>query len=202
MSNKSTYALIRVSTDKQNEARQIKRMLELNIPKKNIIIEKESGRSTERTKYHSLVKRLKAGDTLHIENTDRLSRYYDGIIEQWHLLTKNKGVIVKILDTPMLDTDQTEDDLMNRFMRDVMLLIQAYHSEYSWSQIKTRQAQGIAVAKASGKHLGRPKTVKTKKEIRIATQYLNREITLGTALSMLDIKKSAFYMLCQTVREE
>jgi len=80
----STYALIRVSTKEQNEARQIKRMTELGIPKENIVIEKESGKSTVRAKYRKLVKQLKEGDTLYIENVDRLSRDYDGILAEWH----------------------------------------------------------------------------------------------------------------------
>ncbi|MDR1463882.1 MAG: recombinase family protein [Oscillospiraceae bacterium] len=108
------YALIRVSTKKQNETRQVKRMRELGISKENIVIEKESGKSTVRSKYRNLVKRLKKGDTLYIENIDRLSRDYDGIIDEWHELTKQKGVIIKVLDTPLLDTDHRDKSLLMR----------------------------------------------------------------------------------------
>jgi len=198
----STYALIHVSTDKQKVKRQVIRMSELGISKENIIIEKESGKSTARTKYHKLVRRLKAGDTLYIENVDRLSRDYDGIINQWHRLTVQKDVIIKVLDTPMLDTDQPKPSLLNRFIRNILLHVYAYLAEHEWEKNKYRQAQGIAVAKASGKNLGRPKKERTEAEIETAKQYLNREIDFVTALAISGLKKSAFYSLCQLVNDE
>lgn len=196
------YALIRVSTEEQNEERQVIRMRKLGIHKENIVIEKESGKSTVRTKYKNLVKKLRSGDTLYIENLDRLSRDYNGIIREWNTLTKQKGVTIKILDTPFLDTDNTDNDLSARFMRDIFLLIQAFQCENEWLKIKSRQAAGIAVAKAKGKNLGRPKAVITKKQRKIASQYLKREISLDVALQLLNIKKSAFYQLCQIVKEK
>ena len=198
----NVYALIRVSTDKQSEKRQVIRMLQLGVPKENIIIEKESGKSTVRTKYHRLVKKLKAGDILHIENIDRLGRDYDSIIREWNKLTLEKSVIIKVLDTPMLDTDQTNDDLTSKYMRNILLHTEAYQSENEWRKTKCRQAQGIAVAKTEGKNLGRPKKIRTKKEIETAKQYLNDEINLNTALDISGLKKSAFYNLCQAVKDE
>jgi len=197
----SKYSLIRVSTDRQKVARQVIRMLELGIPKENITIEKESGKSTARTKYRRLVKRLKAGDIFYIENVDRLSRDYDGIIKEWHMLTMQKGISIKVLDTPMLDTDQTDTSLLDRFIRNILLHVYAYFAEHEWEKTKYRQAQGIAVAKASGKNLGRPKKARSEKEIETAKQYLNRETDLGTALAILGLKKSAFYNLCRAVND-
>jgi len=200
MTEKNTYALIRVSTKKQNEARQVIAMESLGIPKANIVIEKESGKSTVRKKYHSLVKKLNAGDTLYIENIDRLSRDYEGIKKEWQALTQ-KGIILKILDTPILNTDQTEDDLLNRFMRDMFLLVFAYQADSNWQNIKSRQAGGIAAAKARGKKFGRTKADRTKEEIEIVNRYFDHEIALSSALAMLNIKKSAFYNLCKEVNE-
>jgi len=198
----NTYALIRVSTSKQKVERQIIRMTELGISKENIIIEKESGRSTARTKYKKLVRRLKTGDTLYIENVDRLSRDYDGIINEWHNLTMKKGVLIKVLDTPMLDTDQEKPSLLNRFIRNILLHVYAYLAEYEWEKSKYRQAQGIAVAKASGKKLGRPKKERTEEEIETVKQYQNQEIDFVTALAISGLKKSAFYKLIQVISEE
>ncbi|MCL2568488.1 MAG: recombinase family protein [Oscillospiraceae bacterium] len=198
----TTYALIRVSTNKQKVKRQIIRMNELGIPKENIIIEKESGKSTGRVKYKNLIKRLKAGDILYIENADRLGRDYDSIIEQWHKLTIKKGVIIKVLDTPLLDTDGATGELMDKFMRNILLHVQAFQAENEWEKTKYRQAQGIAVAKASGKKLGRPKKPRTKKEIETIKQYLSREIGLDIALALMGMKKTAFYNLCRAVNEE
>jgi len=112
----NTYALIRVSTKKQKVARQVERMTNLGISNNNIVIEKESGKSTVRTKYHKFVKSLKIGDILYIENIDWLGRDYNTVIEQWHLLTKEKGVIIKVLDTPMLDSDNEHMELSNKFI--------------------------------------------------------------------------------------
>ena len=196
----NTYALIRVSTKKQKEERQIKKMLQLGIPRKNIIVEKESGKSLVRTKYHRLVKKLKAGDILYIENIDRLSCDYDGIIGEWYKLTIQKGVTIKVLDAPMLDTDHVSNNLIDKFLRNILLHSQAYQSESEWDKLKDRQAQGFVVAKASGKKLGRPKKVITETEINTAEQHLSQEINLDTALTILDIKKSAFYDLLNVVK--
>jgi len=197
----SIYALIRVSTDKQNEKRQVIEMTKRGIPSNNIVIEKESGKSTSRAKYKKLVKRLREGDVLYIENIDRLARDYDTILKEWHILTKQKGVIIKILDTPMLDSDEANHDLLNKFNRDILLLIQAFQAENEWQKIKSRQAQGIAAAKASGKKLGRPKGVITEAEIAVVIQYQNKDITLNTALKLLKLKRTAFYNLCSAVKK-
>ena len=197
-----TYAFIRVSTKKQKEARQIARMLKLDIDKNNIVIEKESGKSTERKEYKRLVKKLKAGDTLYIENIDRLGRDYDTILEQWNLLTRQKGVILKVLDTPLLDTDREFKDLTDKYMQDILLLTQAYQADSEWQKIKSRQAQGIVMAKASGKVLGRPKSKITETEINTVKQYQNNDITLDTALKLAKRKRSAFYNLCNIVNNQ
>ena len=195
------YAHIRISTEDQNEMRQVIIMRNLGVPEENIVIEKESGKSTVRTEYRKLVKRLKPGDTLYIENIDRLSRDYDGIISEWHKLTKEKGVTIIVVDTPILNTNQTDNSLLMRFVRNLLLHIMAFHAETEWVRIKRRQAEGIANAKAEGKQLGRPKAVITEDEIKVANQYLNQEIPFAMALNLLGIKKSAFYELCQTASD-
>ena len=207
---KNTYALIRVSTEEQNEDRQVKIMLNLGIPIENIVIEKESGKSTARTKYHKLVRRLKTGDTLYIENIDRLSRDYDGIISEWHKLTKLKGVIIRVIDTPILDTDQTDNSLFSRFMRNLFLHIFAFQAECVWDRIKGTQRQGIdgmsivdgkRISKKTKRAMGRPKAKITKKKKEIVKQYENQEIDLDTALKLLNIKKTAFYNLRRVINE-
>jgi len=197
MQNK--YALIRVSTKKQKEYRQIIRIEKLGIPKENIIIEKESGRSKARPKFEKLIKQLKAGDIFYIENIDRLSRDYDGIIKTWKYLEDEKQVFIKVLDTPMLDSDQITDDLVSRFMRDILLHTSAFQAALEWEKIKSRQADGIAIAKDRGETCGRPKAVRTERELNIVRQYLDREIDLNTALAKIKRKKTSFYDLCQLV---
>jgi len=101
----------------------------------------------------------------------------------------------------MLDTDQAVDSLLLKFIRNIMLHILAFQAENEWQKIKSRQAQGIAIAKANGKKLGRPKIVRTKEELEIAMQYINKEIGLDIALALLGKKRTAFYELCQAVSE-
>jgi len=100
----------------------------------------------------------------------------------------------------MLNSDQIHNDLTSKFMRNIFLHVQAFQAENEWVKIKERQAQGIAVAKATGKKLGRDKKTRTKIELKVAKQYLDNEIDLDTALTMLNLKKSAFYSLCQVVK--
>jgi len=195
----NTYGLVRVSTNKQNEERQVVKMMEQGISKKNIIVEKESGKSKVRAKYHKLVKKLKAGDILYIENIDRLSRDYDGIISEWYRLA-SKNVIIKVLDIPILDTDQKSDSLIFRFIRNILLHILAFQAENEWIKIKERQAGGISVAKTDGKKLGRPKKMITRLERKTVKQYLSQEIDFDTALVILSIKKSAFYNLLKIIK--
>ena len=197
----TTYGLVRVSTEEQNEERQVRKMLELGILRKNIVVEKESGKSTVRPKYQRLVKKLKAGDILYIENIDRLSRDYDGIISQWYNLAIKKNVTIKVIDTPMLDTDQVNDSLIYRFFRNILLHVLGFQAENEWQKIKERQAQGIAVAKSSGKKLGRPKKIITRIERKTAKQYLSRDIDLETALVILGVKRSTFYNLLSRVNK-
>jgi len=201
LQNNNLFAIIRVSTEEQNEARQVIEMSKLGVPKKNMLIEKESGKSTERTKYHNFIKRLKKGNILYMEDIDRLARDYDTILEQWNLLTKKMGVIIKVLNTPILDTDHNDNNLLTRFIRDIILLIKAFQAENEWQKIKLRQAQGISVAKAKGKIFGRPKMKITKKKIKTVKQYQNKEITFDTALKLLKLKKTAFYDLYNIIKK-
>ena len=131
-----------------------------------------------------------------------MSRDYDSIINEWNALEKEKKIILKVLDTPMLNTDsQADGSLSNRFVRDMLLLNQAYQAHSEWQKIKSRQAQGIDVAKSKGKALGRPKTKISREKAKIVRRYINKQTTIETALKSLGIKKSAFYNLCRTIKK-
>lgn len=193
----SSYAYIRVSSKEQNEARQIKEVRKLGIKKSNIIIEKSSGKSFNRSKYKQLLKLLRKGDMLYIHSIDRLGRDYIGIINEWNHLSKEMKVFIKVMDMPILDTDRPAGSLLNRFLCDITLLTLAFQAEQECQNIRSRQKAGIAIAKETGKHLGRPKVTRTKTEKRVVKQYLSHDIDLITALSLLNIKKSTFYKLCK-----
>ena len=148
------YAYVRVSTREQNEDRQLIAMNELQVPKKNIFIDKQSGKDFERPHYKKLIKRLKKDDLLYIKSIDRLGRNYNEIQEQWRILTKEKGIDIVVLDMPLLDTRRGKD-LMGTFLSDIVLQVLSFVAENERVNIRQRQAEGIAAAKARGVRFGR-----------------------------------------------
>lgn len=153
MSN--VYGYIRVSTRDQNEERQLIALRELKIPAKNIFLDKQSGKDFERPQYQKMLHRFKKNDLLYIKSIDRLGRNYTEILEQWRILTKDKGIDIVVLDMPLLDTRQGKD-LIGTFLSDIVLQILSFVAENERNNIRQRQADGIAAAKARGVRFGRP----------------------------------------------
>lgn len=149
------YGYIRVSSIDQNEARQWSALLEQGVPAKHIFSDKQSGKDFQRPNYRALVKRLRKGDLLYILSIDRLGRNYAEIQEQWRILTKEIGIHICVLDMPLLDT-RNGTDLMGTFIADLVLQILSFVAQSERDNIRKRQAQGIAAAKARGVRFGRP----------------------------------------------
>ena len=153
--NITIYGYIRVSTREQNEDRQLIALREMSVPEKNIFLDKQSGKDFERPQYRKLVRRMKKDDLLYIKSIDRLGRNYEEILEQWRALTKEKGVDIVVLDMPLLDTRRGKD-LMGTFLSDIVLQVLSFVAENERDNIRQRQAEGIAAARARGVKLGRP----------------------------------------------
>ena len=151
----SIYGYIRVSTRDQNEDRQLIAMRELSIPEQNIFMDKQSGKDFNRPQYKKLVRKLKPDDLLYIKSIDRLGRNYAEILEQWRILTKEKQIDIVVLDMPLLDTRRGKD-LMGTFLSDIVLQVLSFVAENERTNIRQRQAEGIAAAKARGVRFGRP----------------------------------------------
>ena len=149
------YGYIRVSTREQNEERQILALKELSIPEKNLFMDKQSGKDFRRPQYRKMMRKLKKDDLLYIKSIDRLGRNYAEILEQWRILTKEKGIDVVVLDMPLLDTRRGKD-LMGTFLSDIVLQVLSFVAENERINIRQRQAEGIAAAKARGVKFGRP----------------------------------------------
>jgi len=149
------YGYIRVSTREQNEDRQLTALRGLAIPEKNIFMDKQSGKDFDRPQYKRLVRKLKRDDLLYIKSIDRLGRNYSEILEQWRILTKEKGVDIVVLDMPLLDTRRGKD-LMGTFLSDIVLQVLSFVAENERTNIRQRQAEGIAAAQARGVRFGRP----------------------------------------------
>ena len=151
----SCYGYIRVSSRDQNEDRQLIAMQELNIPPTHVYIDKQSGKDFNRPKYKRLLRKLRRDDLLYIKSIDRLGRNYGEILEQWRILTKEKGIDIVVLDMPLLDTRRGKD-LMGAFLSDIVLQVLSFVAENERTNIRQRQAEGIAAAKAKGVRFGRP----------------------------------------------
>ena len=177
------YGYIRVSTRDQNEDRQLIALRELKIPEKNIFMDKQSGKDFNRPQYKRLVRKLKKDDLLYIKSIDRLGRNYAEILEQWRLLTQTKGADIVVLDMPLLDTRRGKD-LMGTFLSDIVLQVLSFVAENERINIRQRQAEGIAAAKARGIRFGRPPKPLPENFHQIYQQWKNGKIT-GTAAAKL-----------------
>ena len=186
------YGYIRVSGTDQNEDRQIVAMQKIEIPKGRLYIDKQSGRNFERPGYKKLVKRLKKGDVLYVLSIDRLGRNYKEILEQWRLLTHEKEIDISVIDMPLLDTRQGKD-LMGRFIADPVLQILSFVAQSENENIKRRQMEGIAAAKARGVKFGRPPIPIPDNFHGVRHSWRRKELTLRQAAKLCGMSKGTFY---------
>ena len=140
------YGYARVSSFDQNEERQLIALKNKGVDKKNIYIDKQSGKNFERPAYRQMINKLRAGDLLYILSIDRLGRNYEEIQRQWRILTKEIGIDICVIDMPLLDTRQGKD-LMGTFIADLVLQILSFVAQSERENIKKRQKEGIAAAK-------------------------------------------------------
>lgn len=187
----NVYGYVRVSTKDQNEDRQFIALEECNVPKENILMDKQSGKDFDRPAYKKLLKRLKKGDLLYIKSIDRLGRNYEEIIEQWRILTKEKDVDIVVLDMPLLDTRRGKD-LMGTFLSDIVLQVLSFVAENERNNIRQRQKEGIEAAKARGVHMGRPSKPLPMNFIDSYNKYKDGEVSLAGAARICDMPVSTF----------
>ena len=192
MDTSNIYAYIRVSSHEQNEERQLIAMRQLHIPEDHIFMDKQSGKDFNRPSYKTLVNTLKEGDLLYILSIDRLGRNYEEIQNQWRILTKEKGVDICVIDMPLLDT-RNGKDLMGTFIADLVLQILSFVAQNERENIRKRQAQGIAVAKANGVKFGRPEIPIPDDFSNIVKKWEQGKITLEEALKESKMSESTFY---------
>lgn len=146
------FMYIRVSGKDQNEARQLEDIEKNDIPEENVYIDKQSGKDFERTEYKKMISCLNEGDVVYFHCIDRMGRNYDMIIEEWDRITKQIKADIIILDMPLLDTTKKQNDLTGRLITDIVLQLLSYVAEKERENIRRRQAEGIAIAKAAGKY--------------------------------------------------
>lgn len=149
------YGYVRVSTKEQNEDRQLIALHDVGVLQKNIYMDKQSGKDFNRPQYKKLLKKIKPGDLLYIKSIDRLGRNYEEIQNQWRIITKEKNADIYVIDMPLLDTRRGKD-LLGTFISDLVLQLLSFVAENERTNIKQRQSEGIASAKAKGIRFGRP----------------------------------------------
>ena len=189
---RNVYGYVRVSSTDQNEDRQFDAMKGAGVPEKNIFLDKQSGKDFERPQYKKLMKKLKSGDLLYVLSIDRLGRNYEEIQTQWRILTKDIRVDICVIDMPLLDT-RNGKDLMGTFIADLVLQILSFVAQSERENIKKRQAEGIASAKARGVDFGRPKIPMPEDFPELIKAWENHQITTDEITKIYNISKSTFY---------
>ena len=188
----SVYGYIRVSSKDQKEDRQQIALKEVGVELQNIYVDKQSGKDFNRPQYKKMLWKLKKDDLLYIKSIDRLGRNYEEILQQWRILTKEKGVDIVMLDMPLLDTRRGKD-LMGTFLSDIVLQVLSFVAENERTNIKQRQAEGIAAAKAQGIKFGRPPLPLPDNFYEVHKAWRSKKITLKQAAEACNMPVGTFY---------
>lgn len=186
------YGYIRVSSIDQNEDRQMDALETRNVPMQNIYMDKQSGKNFDRPQYKKMVKRLRAGDLVYILSIDRLGRNYREIQDQWRVLTKEIGADICVIDMPMLDT-RNGKDLMGTFIADLVLQILSFVAQNERENIRKRQEQGIAAAKARGVVFGRPAIAVPNNFEELVLAWESKQLSFSRLLNLCNMSAATFY---------
>ena len=186
-----TYGYVRVSSRDQNENRQMIAMAEQGVPEAQIYMDKLSGKDFERPRYKALIRKLRPGDVLYIKSIDRLGRNYTEIIEQWRVITKEKRADIVVLEMPLLNT-HVNRDLTGTLIADIVLQLLSYVAQSERENIRRRQAEGIAAAKARGVKFGRPAKPRPAEFANIRAAWAANQISAREAARALGITHRTF----------
>ena len=190
--NQMVYGYARVSSATQNEDRQMLAMAQMQVPEENIYVDKQSGKDFERPQYKKLLRKLNEGAILYVKSIDRLGRNYTEIQEQWRIFSKEKKADIVVIDMPLLDTRRGKD-LLGTFLSDIVLQVLSFVAENERSNIRQRQAEGIAAAKARGVRFGRPQIPMPDNFYEVCRRWKEKELSLQEAARLCGMSKTTFY---------
>ncbi len=193
------YGYIRVSSQDQNEDRQVVAMQDMGVPQENIYIDKQSGKDFQRPQYKRMVNKMKSGDLLYVLSIDRLGRDYAEIQNQWRILTKQIGIDICVMDMELLDT-RRDKNLMGTFIADLVLQILSFVAQNERENIRKRQKEGIAAARSKGITFGRPILPTPENFANIVHSWEYKEISLDEAASLCNMSKSTFFRRLHELR--
>jgi len=188
---KKVLGYVRVSSYEQNEDRQVIALKEMGVPEKQIYIDKQSGKDFERPQYKRLLRKLDGNSVLFVKSIDRLGRNYKDLNEQWRIITKEKGADIVVVDMPLLDT-RREKNLLGTLISDIVLALLSYVAENERINIRQRQAEGVAAAKARGVRFGRPPLELPDNFYEVYKQWREKKLTLEQAAKACGLAKSTF----------
>ncbi len=200
MDNSREYGYVRVSSKQQHTDRQIQALIEKGVDERFIFIDKQSGKDFNREQYQILKNALRNGDTLYIKSLDRLGRNYSQMKTEFASLVE-LGVNIVILDMPLIDTRE-KDDLMKRFLNDIVIQVLSFVAESERSFSKERQFEGIKCAKARGVKFGRPRIDYPENWTSVIKRWENKEISGVQAQRELGLKHNTFYNLYRKQKEK
>lgn len=200
-SNSKMFGYMRVSSKDQNEARQLKELLDYGIHERDIFMDKQSGKNFERAQYQILRQMLRAGDVLVIKSIDRFGRNYQEILEEWKYIVKELGADIVVLDMPILDTRQNKD-LLGTLITDIVLQLLSYVAETERENIRQRQREGIAIAKKNGVPFGRPANAYPEGWQETYRLWRNHEMTAVQCYRALGLPKASFYEMAKRYEAE
>ena len=185
------YGYARVSTREQNEERQLIALREFGLNNGQIILDKQSGKDFDRRGYRRLLRKLKDGDTLVIKSIDRLGRNYEEILEQWRIITKEKGAAIVVLDMPLLDTRRSRD-LTGTLIADIVLQLLSYVAQTEREFTRQRQAEGISAAKARGVQFGRPRKERPENFDELKSLRVSGRLSARVAATQMGVSHQTF----------
>lgn len=194
------YGYVRVSTKEQNEDRQLIALSGVEVPERNIYVDKQSGKDFNRPMYQKLMRRLRPEDLLYIKSIDRLGRDYGEVLEQWRILTKEKKVDIVVLDMPLLDTRRGKD-LVGTFLSDIVLQVLSFVAENERKNIRERQREGIEAAKLRGVRFGRPRKPLPENFEEVCGRWLANEMSGKEAARQCGMPSTSFYRKAGQWRE-
>lgn len=192
MEGRKFYGYMRCSSREQNEDRQLISLKEMGVPEKQIYMDKQSGKDFDRPQYKRLLRKLDNNSVLFVKSIDRLGRNYADLNEQWRIITKEKGADIVVIDMPILDT-RRDKNLLGTFISDIVLALLSYVAENERINIKQRQAEGIAAAKARGVKFGRPPVPLPDNFYEIHKQWRDKKLTLKQAAKACNLATSTFF---------
>lgn len=195
-----TFGYVRVSSKEQNEVRQMETMKRESISDRDIFLDKVSGKNFDRPQYQLLKQIVREGDMVVFDSITRMGRNMNDTMKEYEWFVEN-GVQLRFIKEPMINTSNEQDDVMKQAIQKIILTLLTAFAEKEREEIKTRQAEGIAVAKAQGKHLGRPRVEITKEFVEIYGVWKTGEITAVEAMKRLDMPKPTFYRLVKRHEE-